>query len=148
MSERLPSRRWLAITALAALALSGCGDKYDHEPVYPVSGAVFVGDQPAAGAMVTFHPADQLDNPRARRAIATVEPDGSYMMTTYFPGDGAPPGEYVVTLNWPGELPPNASPIDVPPDRLQGRYSNPSQPFTRVTVQESENKLEPFRITP
>ncbi len=133
---------------LVAAVLLGCEDRFDHEPVYPVSGALFLGDKPATGAMVTFHPADQINNYRAQRAIATVEPDGTFAMTTFFPGDGVPPGDYVVTFNWPGELPPGASPTDVPPDLFGGRYSNPAKPFTRVTVQESDNVLEPFRVSP
>src|SRR5688500_17124213 len=114
----------LCAVLLAALSLLGCADKYEFEPVFPVSGSLLVGGKPAAGAMVTFHPALESDNPRARRSIATVAADGAFAMTTYYPADGVPPGDYVVTLNWPSELPPGAHPTEVPPDRLRGRYSS------------------------
>ena len=137
--------RVLWAVVLAAL-LPGCGDKYDFEPVFPVTGSLFVRGKPAAGAMVTFHPADALNDYRATRSFATVEADGSFALTTYFPGDGVPSGDYVVTLNWPGQLPPTAHPTDVPSDHLGGRYSSPAKPFTRVTVQEEPKVLEPFRV--
>ena len=147
VQRNIPSRDLCCAVLLATAALAGCGPDYNHMPVFPVSGSLFVANKPAAGAMVTFHPADKLNDPRAQRSFATVEEDGSFHMTTYFPADGVPPGEYVVTLNWPGELPPTAHPTELPPDRLRGRYFSPSKPYTRVTVEEKPNELEPFRIS-
>jgi hypothetical protein len=131
---------------LIALALAGCGEQYDHEPVFPVSGSLFVAGKPAAGAMVTFHPADRASDPRALRSFATVDAAGKFQLTTYFPADGVPAGDYVVTLNWPAELPPGTHPTVLPRDRLGRRFSSPAKPYTRLTVEEQPYELEPFHI--
>jgi hypothetical protein len=60
------------------------------EPVVPVYGKVLVGNQPAVGAMVMFHPlpieSGRFDRIRSR---GTVELDGSLELTTYNTDDGA-----------------------------------------------------------
>lgn len=114
-------------------------------PVFPVQGTVLVQGEPAPGARVVFHSVD-LTEPSTLTPHGRVQPDGSFQLTTYESGDGAPSGEYAVTLFWPE---PPKSPVDDPdsgPDRLRGRYADPQKSTLRVQVSESDNQLEPFRL--
>ena len=55
-------RRLFVAAILASIA--GCGAS-NRKPVYPVSGAVFVQGEPAAGADIVFSPAENPTDPRA-----------------------------------------------------------------------------------
>ncbi|MEW4562023.1 carboxypeptidase-like regulatory domain-containing protein [Bremerella sp. JC770] len=138
----------IGLASLCIVLLSGCeADRTPSVQVYPVSGKVLVDDQPANGAMVTFHPAEAVANPRAQRSYATVDDDGNFQLSTYQPADGAPPGKYAVTISWPGKLPRGADLTAVPPDRLRGRFISPQKPYKMVTVPEQEIVLDPFEIS-
>ena len=138
------SRLLPLLVAMLALPCASCG-KGGRKPVYPVEGKVLVGKdrQPAAGALVIFHPADSSDeDPNKPRAH--VGDDGSFTLTTYTQNDGAPAGEYVVTVAWPE---PRKTPFDpVGPDRLGGRYGDPKTSKLRVTVEAKPNALEPIEL--
>lgn len=126
-------------------ALSSCTPQDGRVPVFPVRGILLVGGEPAEGAIIAFHPTSSSEakttNPNGR-----VQADGTFELTTYESGDGAPAGEYVATIFWPE---PPQSPIDHPamgPDRLKNRYADPSTSSIRVSVSEGENLLEPIRL--
>src|SRR5438309_11518461 len=117
-------RRTSAVVMVVLSCLAGCGDAAPpRAPVHPVTGKVLVNGRPAEKAMVVFHPLGTAD-PRALKPLGTVGADGTYRLTSYLTGDGAPEGEYAVTVVWPGGPPPKA-PDDLPPDRPQGRYADP-----------------------
>jgi hypothetical protein len=63
-----------------------------------VSGTVHVDGVPAAHAMVVFHYKDPATKKLTRAGDAFIEADGSFVLSTYAPNDGAPAGEYVVTV--------------------------------------------------
>lgn len=128
---------------LIPLLVTGCGRS--RPPVVPVTGKVtFKQTTPAHGALVVFHPVDhQTEKLIGGKPVGRVQEDGSFMLTTYEEGDGAPEGEYGVTIDWRG--PPaekgkfrltDEGTSGVP--RLQPKYSNPQQPFTKVTVKKGE----------
>lgn len=83
----------------------------------------------------------------------STDESGTFQLTTYEAGDGAPAGEYGVSLlweatSWPGM---NAEGgmdpvITVRPDRLLNRFSSPEKSGLKATVIEGENSLEPFRL--
>lgn len=86
MRTRLP--QLIAIALVATMTL-GC----DRGPKRArVHGKVTVGGQPITKGVVMFYPDD------GRPAIGQIEPDGSYELTTYDPGDGALLGEHLVTI--------------------------------------------------
>ncbi len=74
---------------------------------------------------------------------AIVEPDGSFRLTTYRTGDGAPAGSYALTVSWP--LPPVRG-REEGPDRLRGRYADPARPLRRVEVAAGDNDLGTIRL--
>src|SRR5215472_1146311 len=124
-THALPVRRLLLLPILI-VCVPACGS--NRPPCYPVRGEVFVGKgkarKPAAGAVVVFHPTASAagDVPRP---TAHVGEDGTFELTTYVKGDGAPAGEYAITIEW---IPPRPPPPHWPKqigDRLKGRYSDP-----------------------
>jgi len=68
-----------------------------------------------------------------------VGPDGSFRLTTYKTGDGAPLGTYAVTIRWPAPPPPDR---EEGPDRFEGRYADPQQPIRQVEIVPDKNVLE------
>jgi hypothetical protein len=140
--RRLPALVLLTGVAVLALLSDSCG-KAGRKPVYPVRGQVMVGGRPAPQAFVVFHPVGD-DDPQATRPYGHAGTDGSFTLTTYDPGDGAPAGDYVVTIVWPGPAAPNQD----PPDRLKGRFLDPKTSPLRATVQKGPTEIEPFRLAP
>ncbi len=125
------------------LICAGCGGP-SRPPVQPAMGQVFQKSTPVAGAFIVFHPASaEFQKAMEARPFAWVQPDGSFMLTTYEEGDGAPEGEYGVTVVW---NPPakSAGPRirdggAALPDKLEGRYGNPQKPRLKATVAKGQN---------
>jgi len=113
-----------------------------RKPVVPVRGKVLFQGKPAAGASINFHPADK-DAPNPAYPGAEVEADGSFQLTTYTTGDGAPVGKYVVTVVWLKENKVKGRGQSL----LPGRYSNPATSGLEATVTEGSNELPPFHLT-
>src|SRR5262249_55119177 len=118
---RAQGQRLLLRAAVLALLLSASCAQDHRKPLYPVRGQVFVQGQPARDAFVIFPPLHSTD-PYPTKAFARVAADGSFRLTTYQTGDGAPAGDYAVTVWWrkvtkAGE--------EKGPDQLHGRYRDP-----------------------
>jgi hypothetical protein len=111
--------------------------------VYAVTGTVMFEGHPAEGATVVLHPVDRSITIRPR---GVVDADGSFELTTYLPGDGAPVGEYKVTIDW-------RKPVDVGGDFLPGPNLLPealaSVGTTKLhaSVPRGGGELEPYEIT-
>jgi hypothetical protein len=85
-------RRLLLCTAL--LLLAGCGVPDRPPAVVAVSGkVVFPGGQPLPGGLITFHPKGP-----GKEAIAEIEKNGTFRLTSWRKDDGAMPGDYIVTV--------------------------------------------------
>ena len=127
---------------VALLAFSSWCRESPRRPTTPASGFLFVGGQPAGGAHVVLHP---LEKGQTARAVAITKSDGSFQLTTYRSGDGAPAGDYAVTIYWPdvsisfddcegGDLAQH--------DRLRGVYFDADKTPIRVTIRDKVNSLE------
>jgi len=141
---RLPQCKWL-LFALFATALTGCGSDAKPKAV-PVSGSVMLKNKkPTSGALIVFHPTDPaLEKRIGGKPMAKVGDDGKFSITSYAENDGAPPGEYGITVDWrakpkaggmrmgDGEGGSSGGPM------LKSMYSNPQQPFMKVTVKAGE----------
>ena len=138
--------RWLLALLAASLVLASCS-KNDRLPVFPVRGQVFDSSQdPAAGALVVFHPVDPTDGPLLK-PLAYVDRQGAFRLTTYEQGDGAPAGKYVVTIEWRQRSPNPFGPNKEGKDRLRGKYSDPQSSDFRFTVQkQTENVVPPIHL--
>jgi len=112
-----------------------------------VQGKVLYKNQPAKGAVVTFHPKG-ADPVKAIRPVGQAKEDGTFTLTTG-QTEGAPPGEYTVTFIWPEEVPPKSKFTTELPDtrdKLQGAYADPASSKFKVEIKSGVNQLEPFNL--
>jgi hypothetical protein len=131
-------RRWAIIVAITFIA--GCADSRPT-PLYPVAGKVLVNGLPAAGAMVAFHPLNEIHGSGCL-PVGTTDDDGTYRLTTYATGDGAPAGEYAVTVIWPDGTPHDCSDEGtLKHDLLKGRYADATARRRTVTVCPGPNDI-------
>jgi hypothetical protein len=147
---RLPFRAWNAAAALGLLALAwgaislarGQGGP-ERLAVYPLTGTFAFEGEPAMGAALVLYPKDESISARPR---AMVNEDGTFAVTTYEPGDGAPPGEYKVTVEWRRPVNGQHGGGDdlPPPNVLPPAYSNPRTTPLVVAVEEGENEFPPI----
>lgn len=141
--------------ALTSPILIGCGQGDGRLDVRPTTGVVLRDGLPVPGATVVLNPAP--GTPAAAAGLlpsAETDADGTFVVSSYESGDGAPAGEYSVTLGWPDRSYKPRTPAereaalagDVP-DRLGGRYRDPAKSTWTVVVTEgAENRLPPIEL--
>jgi hypothetical protein len=132
------------------VVMSGCGAGENRPPVHPVKGQLFVNKKPAHKAVVWLHPENDLPadgkGPAAPRPHARVAEDGSFDVSTYNPGDGAPAGRYRVTVFWTKDT--GAGDSDGP-SLLPPRYGDPKTAgLPVVEVKAGPNVLPPLHLRP
>jgi hypothetical protein len=136
-----PSRRVSLVALLPALTmLVGCGES--RIEVVPVSGRVTFAGQPPAGAQIVLHPAN-TSNPSDVAPSGRVGNDGSFTITAYEQGDGAPPGEYVATIQWYKIDPKEGIPG---PNVIPEEYAKAATSPIKVTVNQAPTVLQPITI--
>ncbi len=81
----------LAVAALCFVVCCGCGPS--RPEIASVSGQVTYQGKPVTTGRIAFYP----ENGR-RPAMAAIEPDGSYKLTTFDSKDGALLGKHRVTI--------------------------------------------------
>jgi hypothetical protein len=152
-------RRWFVILAGMSLSLGapGCGNPPGY---YPVNGKVLYKGQPAAGAVVYFHPEGTGAPAMQTVPLGIVEDDGSFYLSCDGVGNGCPPGKYAVLVEWRDGAGDGIVPVKTPgktklvkrsrvrsrPDRLDGRYFNSSKPLIHAEVLPQSNSLAPFEL--
>jgi hypothetical protein len=142
--------------------LMGCRPGANAQRVFPVCGQIFFQRSPAEGALVILQPLSTVRDRPATLAFphAVVAADGTFCMSTFGEGDGAPVGQYVLLVRWPtesaadeagetegsGERTASYGTQLVNKDRFQGRYMNADSSDFRVTVEAKENDLGRFDL--
>jgi hypothetical protein len=121
---------------------SGCAKDNGRKPVYPVTGHVFLDGKPMPRAFLVFHPIGEGAD--APRPTGHAEDDGSFTLSTYDSGDGAPAGEYTVTVEWRRLA--TKDDEGPPPNLLHARYGKPSTSGLHASIAEGENDLRPFQL--
>ena len=108
-----------------------------------MTGQVFLDDKPAANAIITFHPVGATTG--AVHPTGHVDEQGTFRLTTFVDGDGAPAGDYQVTVV-------SFSPVDVPGhprkvvNSVPDKYSKVETSNLTATVNRSSGTLEPFKL--
>ncbi|VTR92986.1 Uncharacterized protein OS=Blastopirellula marina DSM 3645 GN=DSM3645_23456 PE=4 SV=1 [Gemmata massiliana] len=87
--------------ALVVAILIGCGSS-NGVPVAKARGTITYKGKPVAKAAVSFIP----ETPGTVPALATTDENGSYTLSTYGNGDGAPVGRCRVAISLTGPSPP------------------------------------------
>ena len=90
-------------TMLALLTLwsaPGCGGPAELRgaPTFPVKGKVTYRGKPLTQGSVTFEP-----DGAGKEANGPIQPDGTFILTTYKPGDGAVAGLHRVAIAFAGK---------------------------------------------
>lgn len=94
---RVPHRLGVILCGCLAAAIAGCGRA--PFPVAPVHGRVTIDGQPLASGKVLFAPIAQDDRLEAGKwAMGTVQPDGTFVLSTYGENDGAIVGDHWATV--------------------------------------------------
>lgn len=105
----------------------------DAKATTAVTGEVFVDGIAVSDLFVylipkgSAIPKDELPSHRGQ-----VKDDGSFAITTYLEGDGAPAGDYVVLFEWLKFRQTGSSWVG--PDILKNRYNDPAKSEFTVTV--------------
>lgn len=128
----------------AALSLIGCGSSEPRVPVVSVTGKISFQGQVPAGAQVVLHPVATAAESNVVPS-ATVKEDGTFAISAYDQGDGAPPGEYVATVEW-FRLVATEGGGGRGPNVLPAAYASPATSPIRVTVKTESTQLPPIEI--
>jgi hypothetical protein len=143
-SQRIGNR--VAVAALAVLLPCACSSK---TALHPARGKVLVDGKPAVGATIVFHPVEKASQGTLAPA-GVVQSDGSFVLSTYAPGDGAPAGEYLVVITLASDAPPRDG---KPPQVVKENKQEVLQAYTflrttplRATIKEGPNEILPFKI--
>jgi len=108
--------RMLIVTCLAG-ALAGCENaEFD---VAKVSGDVTCGGEPVMMGTVVFTPVGE-GGLTGKPATATVQPDGTFELSTYETGDGAIVGKHTVSFWGPEESSEEEDEGSINPDSPEG----------------------------
>jgi hypothetical protein len=134
-------RSVLSAAAMAALLVgpfSGCAEPFEHPRTFPVSGKVTHKGQPVPKGTITFQP-DQ-----GQAAVGEIQPDGTYRLSTFSPGDGAVPGHYkifvIANTADPTKIPGSTPGWTPPKDLIPPKYNKVETSGLEATV--TENKKD------
>jgi hypothetical protein len=139
--------RWLAALLIGlGLSLPAASCSRQQADIFPVFGKVTCQGQPAAGAVVFFrrHGGSAASDPLI---MGIVRENGGFELVCGSLGRGAPQGDYDVAIEWRQPSPHRGGPSRAGPDRLAGRYADPSHPLLRARVVAGPNDLPPFELT-
>ena len=129
----------LIMLAAAVLALAGCGSNQLKTAV--VRGTVTYKGKPVPNGTISFVPTS------GPSATGEIQPDGSYVLTTYRKGDGAVLGQHTVVIvamqDMSDRLPEARQPL--PPPIVPLKYTSLATSDLRAEVHDRENTLD-FRL--
>jgi len=119
-----------------------CREDKARKATFAVTGKVTLDGKPAEFASVVFHPVAS-SGPEAVKPHAKVRADGTFALTTYDGGDGAPAGDYRVTV----ELWLAGQRSDEPPsNRLNAKFASPETSQLTATVNAGPTTLETIAL--
>jgi hypothetical protein len=124
--------------AATVISMAMCGCTGSKTKAVPVSGTVLLGDQPAANAVVIFHPVNGAAD--APRPTARTDEKGHFTLTTTKTGDGAPPGEYRVTIAAYQAIEDNIVNL------LPAKYAKPETSELKATIEKGTKEIPAFRL--
>ena len=125
----------LIILGAAVLALAGCGSNQLKTAV--VRGTVTYKGKPVPNGTISFVPTS------GPSATGEIQPDGSYVLTTYRKGDGAVLGPHTVVIvamqDMSDRLPEARQPL--PPAIIPLKYTSLATSDLKADVENKENTI-------
>lgn len=148
ISVRIRRLQFAALISTLAAAVAGCAKEPDSRflAVFPATGTVTFKGQAPAGASVALIPKDPElgKNPKFIPPRGAVQPDGTFVLSSYSANDGAAQGEYVLTITWHKTVKrPNGEP-DLGPNLLPTQYAKAKTSPVIVKIAEGKNELPPI----
>jgi hypothetical protein len=135
MSRRLSVVLLVSLSPCLLVCLTGCGG--GGPKTVPVRGTVTYKGKPVPNGTVLFVPV------AGPHATGEIGPDGSYVLTTVRPGDGAVPGTYKVVIvalqDMTGRLPEERTPL--PPPIVPNKYTSIATTDLTAEVKDQENTI-------
>jgi hypothetical protein len=135
MTARFREGVFFVVVALLLLPLIGCGER--HAGTAIVRGKVTLNGKPVPNGTVNFIPE------MGPSATGEIQPDGSYTLTTYKPGDGAVLGKHKVVIvamaDNAGMLPESRTPL--PPPIVPIKYTSLATTDLTAQVEDKENTI-------
>ena len=139
----------IRITSLALgvllSCLAGCSTGKKVPVCYPVHGTVTSKGKPLAEAVVVFHRVGG-DVEGNQKPMAIAKADGSFDLTTYHIGDGAPPGDYAITVELRALTTGGEEPVRNGHNTLPVKYAKPESSGIKYTVVEGDNQIPPINV--
>jgi hypothetical protein len=132
---------WIAL----ACVFVGCSSAKKGPVCHPVHGKVTAKGKPLAEAVVVLHRIGG-DVEGNQKPMAVAKADGTFELTTFHSGDGAPPGEYAITVELRALQAGGEEPVRSGPNTLPPKFSKPETSRLKYTVVEGENQIPPIDI--
>lgn len=133
------------IPVIAAGLVAGCEAPPQPPTAHPVRGTVIYDGTPAAGVIVVLYPeTGTIDPPPPAFPNGVTGPDGTFSISTYGKGDGAPEGGYQIVLKWPPEKK-DENEEQRDEDRLFGWYDPPHSRLS-YRVKPGDNTIPTLKL--
>ncbi len=140
-----PAVRSSAHLAMLLATVIGCGRSGPPQvTVYPAKGQITFQGKPVPGAMVTLHPQSkpEVEFPTPR---ASVDADGTFRVSTFAGGDGAPQGKYTVTVLWYKPVK-KGSDVHAGPNIIPLKYCKANSSPLVVEIAAQPTELPPIKL--
>ncbi|MBC8117511.1 MAG: hypothetical protein H7062_24195 [Candidatus Saccharimonas sp.] len=99
-----------------------------------------------SGANVILHPSSSSKVPAELRPRGNVAEDGTFVLSTFDPNDGAPSGDFVVTVVWSKPVVINGE-TQFGPNLAPMSYSKPESSPLKITIAPGTKELKPLELT-
>jgi hypothetical protein len=137
--------RSLFLAVALVICTTGCSSSKKAPVCYPVRGSVTSKGKPLAESVVVLHRMGG-DVEGNQKPMAIAKPDGTFELTTYHSGDGAPPGEYAITAELRALVTGGEEPVRTGPNTLPAKYAKPDSSGLKHTVVEGDNEIPAIDI--
>jgi hypothetical protein len=136
------------LVGMLVLWTFGCGSKVaDRLPVFPTTGQLKIQGQSPSGAFVVLHPhgmPGKGPDGVVVRPHGVVHCDGTFELTSYETGDGAPAGEYSVTIELRKVVKYPSGDSGPGPNLVPKKFTKPETSTIIVQITEGRNDLKPI----
>lgn len=133
----------VVLAASVAFVCLGCSKADNHVAVYPVKGTIHYQGKPINGAFVTLEPKAAVEGVPGPRAM--VQPDGTFAVSTFNGGDGAPEGDYVLMVQW-CKLVRQGQEFVSGPNVIPRKYTSATTSDLVIHVAAGDNQLKPILL--